>query len=165
MRWGFGIRDDARIKVTRCWGQGCDLINQMWGWFYPPVFRGRTHSCPGSHRSQTFQSSDRGLICTWVGVHIYMCVPKKENRNIGFCKCRMETNKQQTESWFVPGWVHIYVYQRNIGFSKCKMKTNKQTNRELICTWGFYEAKKERFMDDDKNKQKNRQTNKGNIQW
>ena len=40
------------------------------------------------------------------------------------------------------------------------MKTNKQTNRELICTWGFYEAKKERFMDDDKNKQKNKQTNK-----
>ena len=52
------------------------------------------------------------------------------------------------------------MYQRNIGFSKCKMKTNKQTNRELICTWGFYEAKKERFMDDDKNKQKNKQTNK-----
>ena len=39
------------------------------------------------------------------------------------------------------------------------MKTNKQTNRELICTWGFYEAKKERFMDDDK-KQTNKQTDK-----
>ena len=107
MRWGFGIRDDARIKVTRCWGQGCDLINQMWGWFYPPVFRGRTHSCPGSHRSQTFQSSDRGLICTWVGVHIYMCVPKKENRNIGFCKCRMETNKQTANRELICTWVGV----------------------------------------------------------
>ena len=32
---------------------------------HPPVYHAQTHSCLGSRRNQTFQSSGRGQICTW----------------------------------------------------------------------------------------------------